>query len=202
MIHKYWNVRLHVSGQPILEEAANEGVASDEMRKAVRREEERVEEKVLWIWRTLSTFEEKSATRISDMLLHVSNGAYFDGVMAARRFIVHVELLFTAADDLDRLLKYKTEKGGFLTSEVHHNQVSLTIIRSLPQSRIKAPVQESSVILPIASTVTRHRGAEAWSDPRASFTCHRSGALSEAPHPHLLARLVEAGTRDRQSRGT
>ena len=35
------------------------------------------------------------------MLLHVSNGAYVDGVMAAKKFIVHVELLFNAADDLD-----------------------------------------------------------------------------------------------------
>ncbi|KAF1989725.1 RhoGAP-domain-containing protein [Aulographum hederae CBS 113979] len=111
MIHKYWNVRLHPSGHPLAEQALNEKDATDEVRKSVRVEEERIEEKVLWIWRTLSTFEEKSATCISDMLLHVSNGAYVDGVMAAKKFIVHVELLFTAADDLDRLLTAQTPKG-------------------------------------------------------------------------------------------
>ena len=85
--------------------------ASEEARQAIRRQEELVEERVLWIWRTLSTFEEQSATTISDMLLHVSGGAYYDGVMAARKFITHVELLFTAAEDLDRLLQQQTTKG-------------------------------------------------------------------------------------------
>jgi len=113
MIHKYWNVRLHASGQPVLEQAMSEQEATNEIRKAVRQEEERIEEKVLSIWRTLSQFEEKSATCISDMLLHVSNGAYFDGIMAAKRFIIHVELLFNAADDLDRLLTAETPKGKY-----------------------------------------------------------------------------------------
>jgi len=83
----------------------------DEMRKTVKEGEESVEEKVLWIWRTLSSFEEKSATCISDMLLHVSNGAYMDGVMTAKRFITHVDLLFSAADHLDQVLQSHTAKG-------------------------------------------------------------------------------------------
>ncbi|KAK8186341.1 hypothetical protein BC567DRAFT_240267 [Phyllosticta citribraziliensis] len=111
MIHKFWNVRLHSSGQPVVEKARAEEEDNDELRKQVRLEEERVEEKVNWIWKTLSAFEERSATCISDMLLHVSNGAYFDGVLAARRFIVHIDLLFEAADDLDRLLAEQTPKG-------------------------------------------------------------------------------------------
>ncbi|KAF2836332.1 RhoGAP-domain-containing protein [Patellaria atrata CBS 101060] len=111
MIHKYWNVRLHSSGQPVPEETGTEEEANDEVRTQVRIEEEKIEEKVLWIWRTLSAFEEKSATCISDMLLHVSNGAYFDGIMAAKKFIVHVDLLFAAADDLDGLLAARTLKG-------------------------------------------------------------------------------------------
>lgn len=45
------------------------------------------------------------------MLLHVSNGAYVDGVMAAKKFIVHVELLFAAADELDAQLVQRTPKG-------------------------------------------------------------------------------------------
>jgi hypothetical protein len=111
MIHKYWNVRLHSTGQPILELEHTEEEATDQVREGVRKKEEEIEAKVNWIWKTLSAFEEKSATCISDMLLHVSNGAYVDGVMAARKFIVHIELLFAAADDLDAQLVAKTLKG-------------------------------------------------------------------------------------------
>ena len=115
MIHKYWNVRLHQGGTPTAEEKAlSEGNATEEMRKIVREGEEHVEGKVLWIWRTLSSFEEKSATCISDMLLHVSNGAYMDGVMAAKKFIMHVDLLFSAADGLDRTLYARTTKGVYI----------------------------------------------------------------------------------------
>ena len=102
MIHKYWNVRLHSTGKPVIERLQDaDGDATDEVRESVRQQEEEIEAKVNWIWKTLSAFEEKSATCISDMLLHVSNGAYVDGVMAAKKFIVHVELLFAAADALD-----------------------------------------------------------------------------------------------------
>ncbi|KAF2874676.1 rho-type GTPase-activating protein-like protein [Massariosphaeria phaeospora] len=112
MIHKYWNVRLHSTGQPILDRLhIAEEDATDDVRETVRKQEEEIEAKVNWIWKTLSAFEEKSATCISDMLLHVSNGAYIDGVMAARKFIIHVELLFYAADDLDTQLTTNTPKG-------------------------------------------------------------------------------------------
>ncbi|EOA88695.1 uncharacterized protein SETTUDRAFT_159890 [Exserohilum turcica Et28A] len=112
MIHKYWNVRLHSTGQPVIEHLHDaDSDATDEVRETVRQQEEEIEAKVNWIWKTLSAFEEKSATCISDMLLHVSNGAYVDGVMAAKKFIVHVELLFAAADALDAQLVVKTPKG-------------------------------------------------------------------------------------------
>jgi hypothetical protein len=112
MIHKYWNVRLHSTGQPVFERFQDaDSDATDEVRENVRQQEEEIEAKVNWIWKTLSAFEEKSATCISDMLLHVSNGAYVDGVMAAKKFIVHVELLFAAADQLDAQLITRTPKG-------------------------------------------------------------------------------------------
>lgn len=115
MIHKYWNVRLHNPAQQQLEDAegANKGEASEEERKRIRDQEEKIEEKVLWIWRTLSAYEEKSAGCISDMLLHVSNGAYVDGVMSAKKFILHVDLLFSAADKLDQLMASRIPKGSF-----------------------------------------------------------------------------------------
>nr|OQO32000.1 hypothetical protein B0A51_00799 [Rachicladosporium sp. CCFEE 5018] len=116
MIHKYWNVRLHApakitDGEEMKETALEqqekllaEHEANEELRRTVRTGEEAVEYKVHRIWQTLSSFEERSATRISDMLLHVSNGAYIEGIVAARNFITHVDVLFTAADDLDRRL--------------------------------------------------------------------------------------------------
>ncbi|KAJ5917193.1 hypothetical protein N7466_010747 [Penicillium verhagenii] len=104
MIHKFWNVRLSPAGQawetPPLDEDA-----TPEERERIRREEDTMEEKVYNIWSTLSTFEESSAACISDMLLHVSNGVYIDGVLVAKRFIAHVEILFTAVDELATFIK-------------------------------------------------------------------------------------------------
>ncbi|KAI5304483.1 hypothetical protein KEM56_006454 [Ascosphaera pollenicola] len=75
---------------------------SNEERRTVREQEEAMERKVFTIWSTLSTFEESSAACISDMLLHVSSGSYIDGVVVAKRFIYHVELLFRALDGLNK----------------------------------------------------------------------------------------------------
>ncbi|KAK4635237.1 Rho-type GTPase-activating protein 1 [Fulvia fulva] len=123
MIHKYWNVRLHAPPPKGSEEEqalerlridrdTGEGDASENERQVVKNEEEAVEYKVHWIWHTLSTFEERSATCISDMLLHVSNGAYMDGVVAAKKFITHVDLLFGAADVLDHRLHVRPNRNA------------------------------------------------------------------------------------------
>ena len=114
MIHKYWNVRLHnpdVSAPSIPNRGRSEDDAPEDVRRAIRGDEEQVEEKVLHIWRSLSTFEERAATCISDMLLHVSNGIYFDGIMAARKLIIHIELFFGCTDDLDKRLTVINPKG-------------------------------------------------------------------------------------------
>jgi hypothetical protein len=125
MIHKYWNVRLYNPDSPEAltnDHPESEENAPPETRKTVRLEEERVEAKVLWIWRSLSTFEERAATCISDMLLNVSNGAYFEGIMAARKFIVHIELFFECADDLDQRLTQESQKGRFPKAVVETSQ--------------------------------------------------------------------------------
>jgi hypothetical protein len=101
MIHKFWNVRLaDASGVNIPRPPLDE-ITDEAGRNAVKVEEEKMEEKVYRIWSVLSTFEESSAACISDMLLHVSNGAYVDGVIVAKKFIWHVDILFHAADTLD-----------------------------------------------------------------------------------------------------
>lgn len=109
MIHKFWNVRLsQPSNSP---EKIPADPKDDAARELIRTQEERMEEKVYRIWSVLSTFEESSAACISDMLLHVSNGAYVDGVLVAKRFIWHVEVLFQSADRLDQLVGSNDEKG-------------------------------------------------------------------------------------------
>ncbi|KAM5356173.1 hypothetical protein ACJ41O_002819 [Fusarium nematophilum] len=108
MIHKFWNVRL---AQPTDSPPALKGSDDPEGRDLIRTQEERMEEKVFRIWSVLSTFEESSAACISDMLLHVSNGAYVDGVFVAKRFIWHVEILFQSADRLDATMVGLNEKG-------------------------------------------------------------------------------------------
>lgn len=113
MIHKFWNVRLTPPPETPKESKDLDEAAS---RDLVREEEERMEMKVYRIWSTLSTFEESSASCISDMLLHVSNGAYVDGVLVAKKFIWHVDLLFQSADRLDTTLTKLDMKGTDLRS--------------------------------------------------------------------------------------
>ncbi|RFU29205.1 hypothetical protein B7463_g7140, partial [Scytalidium lignicola] len=111
MIHKFWNVRLASSTDMDDSNSKFEGMADDDQRTAIREEEERMEEKVYRIWSVLSTFEESSAACISDMLLHVSNGAYAHGVYTAKNFIGHVDILFHASDVLDADVKNSGNKG-------------------------------------------------------------------------------------------
>ena len=119
MIHKFWNVRLASTPDATEKIRLLEENTDIEGRNAVRDEEERMEEKVYRIWSVLSTFEESSAACISDMLLHVSNGAYVDGVLVAKKFIFHVDILFHSADKLDATMSSISAKGNISTSVRH-----------------------------------------------------------------------------------
>lgn len=78
----------------------------------LKRAQHQMEEKVYQIWTVLSAFEESSAGCISEMLLHVSNGAYYDGVQMAEKFILHVEILFSAIDDLEIQMREAGDENG------------------------------------------------------------------------------------------
>ena len=116
MIHKFWNVRLSASTANEPDNPVSHDDATEAERTEVRLEEEHMEEKVYRIWSVLSSFEESSAACISDMLLHVSNGAYVDGVLVAKKFIWHVDMLFTATDGLDQSIVSSGMKGIDLVS--------------------------------------------------------------------------------------
>lgn len=46
---------------------------------------------------------ESSAVCISEMLLHVSNGAYIESICLSERFLVHVEALFAGIDKIQSI---------------------------------------------------------------------------------------------------
>ena len=100
MIHKFWNVRLAPLNDDSIssKDNCNESVLSGE---EVLQREKGTEARVYSIWSVLSAFEESSAACISDMLLHVSNGAYAEGALIAQKFIGHVALLFDGINALD-----------------------------------------------------------------------------------------------------
>ncbi|KAG9300575.1 hypothetical protein G9A89_000756 [Geosiphon pyriformis] len=108
MIHKFWNVKLasHIDDTSD-QRPESESTIPEELKK----QQKSMEEKVYNIWSVLSVFEESSAACISDMLLHVSNGSYIDGVKMAEKFIMHVEVLFTAIDELEYHLKQASGEG-------------------------------------------------------------------------------------------
>lgn len=113
MFGQFWSVRL--APQQNSDEPPQEIVEapSIDRRSLIRDTEEKMEEKVYQIWSVLSSFEESSAACISDMLLHVSNGAYIEGVFVAEKFIWHVEILFGSADGLDARLSKLAPKGKY-----------------------------------------------------------------------------------------
>ena len=145
MIHKFWNVRLASSQDSTEARRQLEDDTNEEGRNAVRDEEERMEEKVYRIWSVLSTFEESSAACISDMLLHVSNGAYVDGVLVAKKFIWHVDVLFHSADKLDANMTSTGSKGEPF-SQLPFG-LMLMICRPLILKRSKAIMQEDRCLL-------------------------------------------------------
>lgn len=145
MIHKFWNVRLAFDDEWD-ETTPDLGVdATPQERATVREMEEQMEEKVYKIWRVLATFEESSAGCISDMLLHVSNGAFIDGVFVASRFIWHVDILFRALDRLDARMEIEKSEGG----RAYHPPTPIptpdpTPTPSPTSSRAQSPAPEGS----------------------------------------------------------
>jgi hypothetical protein len=173
MIHKFWNVRLAPAGQ-FLDSSTLDSEATEADRDKIRKREEQMEEKVYKIWSILSTFEESSAACISEMLLHVSNGAYVDGVLVAKSFISHVEILFAAIDMLAALLKEQGLKGMYGLS---FKMKQLTSSRPFIRARGKAAMQENSCFFLASIKDTRDWSPQAWCYTRASLTSNRPRPL-------------------------
>jgi hypothetical protein len=116
MIHKFWNVK--VVSRPVsitsLPEPAYILEEQNETPHSLKEKQQKMEQQVYRIWTHLSSFEESSAACISDMLRHVSAGQYVDAICMAEKFILHVEVLFAAIDDLESYFSKLNVKGNRL----------------------------------------------------------------------------------------
>ncbi|SAM04290.1 hypothetical protein [Absidia glauca] len=99
MIFKFWNVRLADTLQ-----ADNPSSERDLTTLRLKKIQAAMERKVNRIWSDLSSFEESSAACISDMLLLVAAGAYVEGFRMASQFVMHLEVLYGALDDIKQQL--------------------------------------------------------------------------------------------------
>ncbi|CEP19572.1 hypothetical protein [Parasitella parasitica] len=99
MIQKFWSVKIahptHKENDPVIPREYKPETPSELLKS-----QKEMEEKVISIWSVLSAFEESSAVCISEMLLHVSNGAYIESICLSERFLVHVEALFAGIDKI------------------------------------------------------------------------------------------------------
>lgn len=86
-------------------------IEATETPSSLKQKQKQMEERVYRIWTVLSAFEESSAACISEMLRHVSSGRYLGGVRMAEKFILHVEILFSAIDDLEANFRKQEAKG-------------------------------------------------------------------------------------------
>ncbi|SPO29214.1 related to GTPase-activating protein of the rho/rac family (LRG1 protein) [Ustilago trichophora] len=86
-------------------------IEAAETPSSLKQKQKQMEERVYRIWTVLSAFEESSAACISEMLRHVSSGRYLGGVRMAEKFILHVEILFSAIDDLESNFRKEEAKG-------------------------------------------------------------------------------------------
>jgi hypothetical protein len=201
MIHKFWNVRLASSQDATEIKRQLENTTDEEGRNQVREEEERMEEKVYRIWSVLSTFEESSAACISDMLLHVSNGAYVDGVLVAKKFIWHVDILFHSADKLDANMTRMGSKGKSFVASLESTLI-LTYDRTFVLTRSKALMQEDRGLLFSLVKDPRDRCSKARSHSGASCSGYWPCTLSQASYPDLSSRSTQDGTGAEELRWT
>ncbi|CAE6466939.1 unnamed protein product [Rhizoctonia solani] len=113
LIHKFWNVKV-VPRPPVLPILPSPDLASpapvqltyvaEEQQttaESIKAAQLKMEARVYAIQTSLSGFEESSAACISDMLDHVGAGIYLDATRASERFILHVEVLFAATDEIE-----------------------------------------------------------------------------------------------------
>ena len=80
----------------------------------LKEKQDAMERKVQQIWHVLSGYEESSAALIGDMLRAVNGRQLLEIILLAERFILYVEVLFAAIDDLEAQFALAGAKGALL----------------------------------------------------------------------------------------
>ncbi|CAE7227389.1 unnamed protein product [Rhizoctonia solani] len=133
LIHKFWNVKVVArplvlailppsdpvdSACPAPTQMTYVAEEQQTTAQSLKAAQVKMEAQVYAIWTNLSAFEESSAACISDMLNHVSAGIYLDAIRMAEKFILHVEVLFAAIDEIEDRFAGLNAKGALLIPHV------------------------------------------------------------------------------------
>ena len=114
MVHKFWNVSVSADSVGLTQHfnipmlsfqtlSFINSPDSDIPPKVLMSIGSQIESTVIRIWVILSGFEEATASCVSDMLMNACAGNRLNGLKAAGKFIVHVEILFQALDKIQNL---------------------------------------------------------------------------------------------------
>ncbi|ORX50172.1 RhoGAP-domain-containing protein [Hesseltinella vesiculosa] len=189
MIHKFWNVKV----QPI--HAPDHQNASQLMEQ-----QHDMENKIFRIWQVLSAYEESSAMCISEMLLHVSNGAYLEGICLSERFLVHVEALFTGIDDLAQLqLEHGLKEFNYTREAKMLCKKIINFFSLLSKSQDHDPKKPNMTqeLLSLVTGLAHYLKTLIRIALSAALELER---YSTKPVPRLLAKLMEVAGKERHSR--
>lgn len=109
MVHKFWNVCI-TADTVGLNQRFNNSIDLEKLDFSSHPDvlmtvENEIEEVVMKCWLTLSSFEEVTASCISDMLLNACIGNQFNGLMSTGKLVLFIEILFKAITYLQTLLK-------------------------------------------------------------------------------------------------
>jgi hypothetical protein len=122
MIHKFWNVRLGSEFLLEIDLSILSDNPTEEQRERLQQIHDKLEERVYLIWTVVSKFEESCAGFISDMLLHVSNGAYSLAFSQAHKFLGRVGTIFGCLEGIHRLMTTNNVKGMPPTVQTNADQ--------------------------------------------------------------------------------
>ncbi|KAG8917886.1 hypothetical protein FRC01_002153 [Tulasnella sp. 417] len=139
MIHKCWSVKVVSRPTGIPAYFDSEAYVQEEAvynATTLKEKQRQMETLVNRIWNHLSTFEISCAACISDLLRGVSSGMYLDAIRMAKKFILHVEVLFAVIDELEAGFAKAGAKGMSHVQEgrmLCRNTVDLFILLSHTQ---------------------------------------------------------------------
>ncbi|KAJ3262301.1 hypothetical protein HK103_002715 [Boothiomyces macroporosus] len=122
MISKLWKIKL--AGDSPADDTPVKDPDGDKILISVEIEKQLVMvEKVERILQILSMFEESAAECISEMLVHFTNEGFLRGALHAHRLIGHVDLLFSALQEIDDKLLAVGDQRNLANSKEPRNLV-------------------------------------------------------------------------------